>query len=300
MVGLLTPVPTAPSRRYGAQSMVAPLRRVLVRRPDASFGAADPQRWHYRGQPDLARACDEHGAFVALLEQAGIEVIFHGASLPCHADALFVHDPALVTDQGTFVLRMGKELRRGEEEALAAALGSAGVPVWRRLGGEATAEGGDLLWIDHDTLAVGQGFRTNRAALLQLQEALAPVGVRCVPVELPVGEGADACLHLMSLISMIDEHLAVAHEPLLPVSFWCFLRERNIEVIAVPARELPTQGPNVLALSPRRCLMLEGNPITQRRLLAAGCEVVTYCGDELSLKAEGGPTCLTRPVQRAP
>jgi len=44
--------------------------------------------------------------------------------------------------------------------------------------------------------------------------------------------------------------------------------------------------------------MLAGNPITKRRLETAGCQVLTYKGDELSMKAEGGPTCLTRPIWR--
>lgn len=284
--------------RFGSQSMVDPLRRVVVRAPDASFGAADPERWHYAGAIDDGRARDEHAALVAILEAEGVEVIRHAAPLPGLADAIFVHDPVLVCNRGTIVLRMGKALRRGEEEPLAACLEDAGVPVAARLHGDAVAEGGDLLWIDDRTLAVGQGFRTNAAGLRQLEAALAPDGVACVPVQLPFHCGAAACLHLMSLISMLADDLAVAYQPLVPVPLWQTLTERGVRVVAVPEQEFATQGPNVLALAPRRVLMLEGNPVTRQRLEAAGCDVLTYRGEELSLKAEGGATCLTRPVWR--
>lgn len=285
------------SRLYGAQSMVAPLRRVLVRAPDAAFGSADPARWHYTATPDLTRARAEHAAFVALLERAGAEILRHDTPLTDRADAIYVHDPVLVTDRGAILLRMGKPLRRGEEEAVGAALEAAGVPVLARLEGEALAEGGDCLWLDHRTLAVGLGFRTNAKGLRQIQQALGDA-VDVFPVQLPYDQGPVACLHLMSLISLVAEDLAVVYSPLLPVPFWELLRARGVRLLEVPPGEYAAMGTNVLALAPRRCLMLEGCPVTRARLEAAGCEVLTYRGEEISRKAEGGPTCLTRPVLR--
>jgi dimethylargininase len=288
------------TQKYGSQSMVAPLRRVVVRTPDSAFAEADPAAWHYRAPPDLTAAQAEHEALVAILQGAGAEIIRHDVDLAGLADAIYVHDPVLVTDAGTLVLSMGKELRRGEEEPLAGTLTAAGVPVFGRLTGTARAEGGDLLWVDERTLAVGQGFRTNETALAQLQTLLAPLGVECVPVPLPVFDGREACLHLMSIISMLDDDLAVAYEPLLPVTFWRWLGERGIELVTVPEQEFASQGPNVLALAPRDCVVLEDNVRTAELLTAAGCRVRTYRGDEISHKAEGGATCLTRPVWRAP
>lgn len=282
---------------FGAQSMVAPLRRVLVRAPDEAFGRADPRRWHYAGPVNLARAREEHAAFVAVLRGAGAEVIGHTEPLPDHADAIFPHDPALVTDRGAILLRMGKALRLGEEAALGRALEGAGVPLVGRLDGAAMAEGGDCLWLDRSTLAVGLGFRTNRQGVEQLRHLLGP-GIEIVEVQLPWYEGPDACLHLMSLISLVADDLAVVYPPLLPVPFRQRLERMGMRFVEVPEREFPTLAANVLALSPGRCLMLEGNPVTQSRLEAAGCVVATYRGEEISLKAEGGPTCLTRPVWR--
>ena len=278
--------------------MVAPLRRVLVRRPDEAFGVVDPAVWHCTSRPDLAEARREHDALVEILRAAGAEVIEHAAPQPERADAIFVFDPALITDQGAVLLRMGKALRRGEEEAIGRRLQEVGVPILGALHGEATAEGGDLLWLDRRTLAAGHGFRTNAEGLRQLWETLDPLGVEVLPVELPYFGGPEACLHLLSLISLVDDDLAVIYPPLLSVPFWRLLRDRGIELVEVPEEEFPTQGPNVLALAPRKALMLEGNPVTRRRLETAGCEVVTYRGREISLKAEGGPTCLTRPIWR--
>ncbi len=284
---------------YGSQGMVAPLRRVLVKRPDEAFGAADPQEWHYAARPQLAAAQTEHDALVATLRAAGAEVVYHDEPLPRHADAIFTFDPALVTDAGAVLLSMGKELRRGEEAAMGAALGRLGVPVVYELHGEALAEGGDLLWLDHDTLYAGVGFRTNAEGVRQLREALTPLAVTVHAVDLPYLGGPAACVHLLGLISMVADDLAVVYEPLLPVRLWQELQARGIELICAPEKEyLQTMATNVLALAPRQCLMLAGNPVTQRLLEEAGCAVRTYVGDDLSLKTEGGPTCLTRPVLR--
>jgi N-dimethylarginine dimethylaminohydrolase len=284
---------------YGGQSMIAPLHKVLVKRPGPAFGAADPAKWHYAARPDLELARQEHAGLTDLLRRAGVEVFYHDEPQPDRADAVYVFDPAIVTDRGAVVLRMGKELRRGEEATMARRLEELGVPVYYTLQGEARAEGGDLLWLDSDTLAVGLGFRTNAEGLRQLGEAMADLDVRFIPVELPYYTGPKACLHLLSLISIVDERLAVVYPPLLSVPFWQELQARDFRTVEVPAAEFETMGTNVLALAPGHCLMLEGNPVTRSRLEGAGCEVWTYRGEEISHKAEGGPTCLTRPILRA-
>ena len=286
------------NRLYGSQSMIAPLRIVLVRRPDETFAVNDPVAWHYTARPDLKVAQQEHDGLVALLRQGGAEVVYHNEPQPDHADAIFAFDPALVTDHGAIILSMGKSQRRGEEAAMAHRFEQLGVPILYTLQGDACAEGGDLLWVDHDTLAVGLGFRTNAEGLRQLREALSGIGVKVIPVELPYYTGPEACLHLLSLISIVDDTTAVVYPPLMAVPFWQELQRRDFKLIEIPEEEFPTMGTNVLALAPRKCLMLEGNPSTKYLLEEAGCEVVTYKGNEISFKAEGGPTCLTRPILR--
>jgi N-dimethylarginine dimethylaminohydrolase len=189
-------------KTFGSQSMVEPLKRVLVRRPDEAFSSADPAKWHYAERPDLERARNEHDALVATLRENGCEVLYHDTPMPDHADAIFTHDPVIVTDEGAVVLRMGKDLRRGEETAIAETLGDLEVPIFATLEGDATAEGGDLLWLDHQTLAVGRGYRTNAEGLRQLAASLRPIGVETIEVQLPHGDGPDSCLHLMSTSSV--------------------------------------------------------------------------------------------------
>jgi len=281
--------------------MVGRLRRVVVRRPDEAMAAADPARWHYTAPIDLEAARAAHDQFVAALRAWDVEVIFHDEPLPEHADAVFVFDPALVTDAGAVLLSMGKALRRGEEEALGRCLERNGVPVVGRVTGEGRVEGGDTLWLDHDTLAVGRGFRTNLEGVRQLRALLGPMGVTVLDYDLPYFTGPEACLHLLSLISPVDVGLAVAYPRLMPTAFWAELQRRGVRLLEAPEDEfLRTQATNVLAVAPRKVVMLDGNPVTRRLLEEAGCEVAVFPGEALSFKAEGGPTCLTRPVLRDP
>jgi len=285
---------------FGGQTMVGSLRRVLVARPGKVFGEADPHRWHYSGQPKLAEAEAEHDDFVELIRRGGVEVVRHDACRAGSADAIFTHDPCILIDAGAILLNMGKDARRAEPESIGQTLRSLEIPIVHRLEGNARAEGGDLLWLDARTLAVGLGFRTNREGLRSLAGALAPRGVELVEVQLPCFSGPEACLHLMSLISLVDSDLAVVHSRWLPVTFVRLLRDRGYRLIEIDGSEFETMAPNVLALAPRHGLMLEGNPRTREKLESAGCRVETYRGIEISLKAEGGATCLTRPLLRDP
>jgi N-dimethylarginine dimethylaminohydrolase len=239
---------------------------------------------------------EEHEAFRALLADAGAEVVVAATPHSLDPDAIYVYDPALVTDDGAVMLRPGKEGRRGEVEVMAADFVEAGLPIAGRLDAPAMAEGGDTLWIDERTLLVGRGYRTNDEGIRQLAEAVP--GVDVVAFDLPHLRGAGEVLHLMSLLSPLDVDLAVAYPPLMPVRLMELLAERSIELVEVPDEEFETMGPNVLALAPRRVLALEGNDVTRRRMEAAGVEVLVYRGDEISRKGDGGPTCLTRPILR--
>jgi dimethylargininase len=282
-------------RLFGCQSMVAPLRRVLVRPPaPGSWAAWKPYGW--RGEPNPARMEEEHEAFRSLLTDAGAEVVVAATPHALDPDAIYVYDPALVSYDGAVMLRPGKEGRRGEVEVMAADFVEAGLPIAGRLVAPATAEGGDTVWLDERTLLVGRGYRTNEEGIRQLAEALP--GVEVIPFDLPHLRGVGEVLHLMSLLSPLDTGLAVAYPPLMPVRLMELMAERGIELVEVPEDEFETMGPNVLALAPRVALALEGNDETRRRMERAGVEVRVYRGDEISRKGDGGPTCLTRPLLR--
>ncbi len=281
---------TVDARAYGGQTMFERLRRVLVRRPPAD--TSDWQRFGWRAQPDPARLADEHEQLCRLLAEAGAEVVVGPATT---LDAIYTFDPAIVADAGAVLLRPGKPERADEVEALAGELERAGVPVAARLEAPALAEGGDTAWLDERTFLVGRGYRTNPAGI----EALARIlGVETIAVDLPHFHGPGEVMHLLSLFSPLDRDLVVGYPPLMPVALVHLFAERGIGIVEVPDAEFGTMGSNVLALAPRRALVLEGNAETRRRLERAGVDVTAYRGDELS-KGDGGPTCLTRPLLRA-
>jgi dimethylargininase len=279
---------------FGCTSMTGSLKRVLVRPPLPE----DIARWRaagWRAEPDPVAAAREHETFCLLLEEAGCEVVVseHDRGNP---DALYPYDPVLVGRDGAVLLRPGKVGRRGEPAALAPSLEAAGVPVAAALGEPALAEGGDTLWLDDDTLVVGIGYRTNESAIAALEAAFP--GTAVLALDLPNWNGEGEVLHLLSFISPLDRDLALVWPRLAPVRLLRLLAEREIRVVEVPDDEFASQGPNVLALGPRRALALEGNPETRRRMERTGVEVTVYRGDEISRKGDGGPTCLTRPLLR--
>ena len=248
-----------------------------------------PSRTPLRRQPSTRR-------YGEILERAGAEVILAEGE-PGNPDAIYTYDPLLVGKDGAVLLRPGKDLRLGEASALEAALEHAGVPVVARIEAPGTIDGGDTLWLDPKTLLVGRGYRTNAAGVEQLAEAFPDAGV--LSYDLPHWNGRAEVMHLMSLISPLDEDLALVYPRLAPVRLVELLHERGVEIVEVPDEEFETMGPNVLALGPRHALALEGNDETRRRMEAAGVAVLTYKGDEISRKGDGGPTCLTRPILRA-
>src|SRR6266404_6511695 len=279
--------------QYGCESMVTKLRRVLVRSPDEAASALW-RDYGWRSAPDFEQLLREHDALCALLESRGAELVF-GGSVPLGLDAIYTFDPAIVSRRGAIVLRPGKDLRLPEAAATADDLAAAGIPLVATLEAPASADGGDTIWLDGQTLLVGRGYRTNEAGVAALREALP--GVDVIEFDLPYFHGSDEVMHLLSLLSPVAGDLAVAYLPLMPVRLVQLLADRGIRLVEVPDAEFETMGPNVLALEPGVALVVEGNPETRRRLERAGVEVLTYEGTELS-KGDGGPTCLTRPLLR--
>lgn len=288
---------------FGGQSEVTPLKRVLLKHPKDAFGtAADLEsQWaalNYLRKPDAHEATAEHDRLKAFLEEVGTQVDF----LPVHAatglDSIYARDAALMTDAGAILCNMGKAARGGEPGAQGEFYAALGIPVLGEITGEGRLEGGDFLWLDEDTAVVGRGYRTNDEGIHQLADLIADTARELIVVPLPHWKGPSDVFHLMSIISPIDTDLALVYSPLMPVPFRETLLERGITLVEVPDEEFESMGGNVLAVAPRVCLAVEGNPVTRRRLEEAGARVHTYKGEEISAPGCGGPTCLTRPLLR--
>jgi N-dimethylarginine dimethylaminohydrolase len=287
---------TTPDRRFGAQSLTAPLLDVLVKRPGPAFGAAFDDPAHGFLHPvDLEVARREHDAFVSTLAALGPRVHLLDTELDS-PDLVYTFDPLLVTDRGAIPLRPGKPNRAAEPAALEAWTRGAGIPTVGRIEAPGTVEGGDTFWLRPDLFCIGRTLRTNDAGARQLA-ALVGGDVRIFDV--PYWKGPAELIHLLSVISPVADDLAVVYLPLLPVGLWQLLRELGIGLVEVPDEEFATLGCNVLAVRPRVVVMAEGNPRTQAALVASGCEVHTYPATEIGINGSGGPTCMTRPILRA-
>ena len=254
---------------------------------------------NFSAAPDYARAVDEHDRFIDIVRDAGAEVRLLPRDPETTLDSIYARDASIVTPAGIVLCSMGKPARAREPDAQRAAYRAFGESF--RIAGSilppGRLEGGDLIWLDGRTLVVGRGYRTNAEGIRQLR-IIVGAAVDVVEVPLPHWRGPSDVMHLMSLISPVDGDAAVVYSPLMAVPFRDLLVERGYTLIEVPDEEFDTMGCNVLALAPRKCLMLSGNPRTRRALDQARVEVLEYDGGEISVKGAGGPTCLTRPLGR--
>jgi dimethylargininase len=286
---------TVTARRFGAQSMTAELREVLVHRPGAAFGRAFDDPDHGFLHPvDLDVAQREHDAFTELLASLGptVHVLDVESDDP---DLVYTFDPLLVADGGAIPLRPGKANRQTEPDVLEGWMHAGGIPTLGRIEAPGTIEGGDTFWLMPDLLCIGRTLRTNASGVDQLARI---VGGDVRTFDVPYWRGPSELIHLLSVISPVADDLAVVYLPLLPAGLWELLRDLDIRMVEVPDEEFPTLACNVLAVRPGVVIMADGNPATAAALAAAGCEVHTYAATEIGINGSGGPTCMTRPILR--
>ena len=289
--------------RYGCQSMVGKIDTIIIKHPEEAFISQEnlDQKWkpfNYVSCPDYEKSLKEYSRFEEIIQEHVENVHYLPQDDNTGLDSTYAHDTCKITSKGAIMFTVGTALCRGETGATKKFLEGIGVPILGEISGEANMEGGDVVWLDEKTVAVGRGYRTNYEGIRQFRELTKDIVDEFIVVELPHGDGPDECLHLMSVISMVDHDLAVVYSKLMPVSFRDLLIERGIELIEVDDAEYANLGSNVLALAPRVCVMPAGNPGTREKLEKAGAKVFEYEGHDISFKGTGGPTCLTLPVTR--
>jgi N-dimethylarginine dimethylaminohydrolase len=287
---------------FGAFNMWGPLKRVALRTAEAAFkdDVQLDREWrslNYHSRPDRSEALREYASFEAILATSGAEIIRLPATSGLTLDALYTHDALIVTPKGLVRPWMGKPARRTEPQVNGQHLEDLGFPILGEIREPGLIEGGDLVWIDRNTLLAGLGYRTNHEGVAQLRKLAGP-DVEILEFDLPHYKGRSDVFHLMSVLSPVDKDLAVVYLPLMPARLVEFLESRKIGFVHVPDEEFPTMGCNVLALGPRHAVMVEGNPESARRMREAGLRVEIFKGDEICRKGEGGPTCMTRPLVR--
>ena len=292
------------NKEFGCQDMTSTIRKVLIKDPKSAYknqANIDTQynELNYFGKPDFEISLKDYDSFKSILHNNGIEIHCLPSDDITSLDSIYTHDPCLVSNSGVILCSMGKDLRRKEPGMISNYFESLAIPIIGRISSPGKLEGGDIVWIDNRTVAVGVGYRSNFEGIMQLKQILSDDIDEIIPVHLPHWTGPADCLHLMSNVSPIDENLFLVYSKLLPVSFREYLLSRKIKLIEVPDEEYESMGCNVLAIAPRKVIMIEGNNITKKYLEDEGVEIFTYPGLEISNKGAGGPTCLTRPFLRS-
>ncbi|MDX8444485.1 dimethylarginine dimethylaminohydrolase family protein [Mesorhizobium captivum] len=286
---------------FGSQSMAAPLRRVLMRSAANAMRDANRVAWHYGPGFNPAKAASQHAVLAELVLASGAEIEWIEDKADGLSDSVFTHDPSLMTDRGALILSMGKPLRAGEPSLHEETYRRLGIPILGRVEAPGQVEGGDCVWVDARTLAIGRGVRSNQEGIQQVSNLLTPLGISVYGFDLPLWQGEEACLHLMSVISPLADDLALVYSPLLPAPFYQMLKARGIRLVEGDADEFAASNGlslNVLPTSPLKVIAVAGFPKTKAAMEAAGCTVEIFEADALCIACEGGPTCLTRPILR--
>lgn len=286
---------------FGSQSMAAPLRRVLMRSAANAMRNADRAAWHYGPGFNPAKAASQHALLAELVAASGAEIEWIEDKADGLSDSVFTHDPSLMTERGALILSMGKPLRASEPSLHEETYTKLGIPILGRVEAPGQVEGGDCVWLDARTLVIGRGVRSNQEGIQQVSNLLTPLGISVHGFDLPLWQGEEACLHLMSVISPLADDLALVHSPLLPAPFYQMLKARNIRLVEGDAEEFAASNGlslNVLPTSPFKVIAVAGFPKTKAAMEAAGCTVEIFEADALCIACEGGPTCLTRPILR--
>lgn len=289
---------------FGGQSMWGRLNRVILCNPSTA-GWSNPSRaarwselgyWHTL---DATTAENQHHQLRQHLQDADVEILDLPRSTGLSLDAVYAHDASFITDRGAVLMRMGKSARTTEPAHHATLYEALKIPIVGAIIEPGTLEAGDIVWLDSETLLVGRSYRTNQTGINQLRSLLAPSGIEVIEAPLPHGQGPAACLHLMSLVSVLDAHDILVDRAWLAVQTVDLLTEKGFNLIEIDPDERDSLACNVVALGNRRLIALEENPKTIERMQKVGFEVKTIAGTELCQNGSGGPTCLTRPVLRS-
>ena len=287
---------------FGVSSMTRRLKTVGMLKPMEALRNADPDRWHYGHSFDPTKLDSNYSSFTKILANQDVEILWMNPANNEIADSIFTYDASFMTQKGAILLSPGKQLRKGEEKIHEAFYKNNDIPIIGKTSGLAIAEGGDMFWLDEETLVIGKGFRTNQIGVEQIKRILTPFNVEVVSFDLPFFKGPKACLHLMSLISVVDKKKALAYFSLLPIELVRLLEKKGYDLIKAPEDEfISSEGLNinVLTIKPGICIMISGFPKTRKALEKSSVTVHTFDGSSLCIGCEGGPTCLTRPILRA-
>ena len=289
--------------KYGLNSNVSTLKTVLLKNPQAAFKSQKTidlqwQDLNFIDKPDFKKSVTQYENFIDILNDNNVEILYIPEDEITSLDSIYTHDPIFMTPNGAVIGNMGKTQRKPETIMMKNYLNEIGVPILGEIINDATLEGGDVIWIDEKTVAAGLTYRTNNKGIDQLRKILSTISIEVISVDLPHWNGPVDVLHLMSLISPLNENLFLIYKKLLPISLLKLLKKLDIKTISIADEDYDSLGCNVLPLSTTKCLITSGNDKTFKLIEENGIEVIEFQASEICYKGSGGPTCLTRPIYR--
>ena len=289
--------------KYGLNSNVSTLKTVLLKDPQAAFKSQKTidlqwQDLNFIDKPDFKKSVTQYENFIDILNDNNVEILYIPEDEITSLDSIYTHDPIFMTPNGAVIGNMGKTQRKPETIMMKNYLNEIGVPIFGEIINDATLEGGDVIWIDEKTVAAGLTYRTNNKGIDQLRKILSTISIEVISVDLPHWNGPVDVLHLMSLISPLNENLFLIYKKLLPISLLKLLKKLDIKTISIADEDYDSLGCNVLPLSTTKCLITSGNNKTCKIIEENGIEVIEFQASEICYKGSGGPTCLTRPIYR--
>ena len=289
--------------KYGLNSNVSTLKTVLLKNPQAAFKSQKTidlqwQDLNFIDKPDFKKSVTQYENFIDILNDNNVEILYIPEDEITSLDSIYTHDPIFMTPNGAVIGNMGKTQRKPETIMMKNYLNEIGVPIFGEIINDATLEGGDVIWIDEKTVTAGLTYRTNNKGIDQLRKILSTISIEVISVDLPHWNGPVDVLHLMSLISPLNENLFLIYKKLLPIGLLKLLKKLDIKTISIADEDYDSLGCNVLPLSTTKCLITSGNDKTFKIIEENGIEVIEFQASEICYKGSGGPTCLTRPIYR--
>lgn len=279
----------------GIQCEYAPLKSVLIHEPGVELTASEnPNDMQMIDMLDVQRAQGQHKAVAQAYKEAGVSIHYVAPDNPATPNQMFCADLFFMTPEGAILARPASTVRAGEERWVARRLADIGVPIIRSVRGHGTFEGADAMWLDHKTVIVGCGFRTNDEGANQLEAILSEMQVELIRIDMSVG-----AMHLMGMLRIVGEDLAIAWPKRFVHRGARALQERGYRIAWLPdlAEVEQRKAFNIVTLGPRKVLMPAGCPNTQAFFEQLGVTCITVAVDEL-VKAAGAIGCLTGVVDR--
>ncbi len=280
----------------GLSSETAPLTDVLLHFPgDELAFPEDPDHWLMLERPDIQKLQAETQGLADAYTAAGVRVHRTQPSCSPPPNFLFQRDLFFMTPEGAILARPASPRRAPEAPLAAEVLAGLGVPILATPRGNALLEGADVLWLKEDLVVVGVGHRTNKGGHDVVQWVLKEMGVETRSIPMP----RQGVQHLLGLVNLATDALAVVRETLAPDALVGLLQELEREVLALPddAEMLKGLALNFVSLGHGRILMSGGCPQTRAHYESAGLTVLEAEVSQYR-KAAGGIGCATGVLAR--